>query len=551
MKRTRQTAAVLLAVALGISGGCTSIAAASEETQSIVKQFNEPGQASKGMMRYWLPDAGVTYEQLEKEMTDLYNAGFGGVEVTLFSSQVAYDNSTYGFGTENWREVMKNVLKIASGFENGFRVDFTLTPCWPVAINTIDPNDTAAEQELVTAYQKVTATSGTVDIPMAPIATADIAGNPFIIQNRLAGTVLARVTSIKEDGTLVLDENSLQVLTGNPSDKTTVAGIPDVSQLAADSDEYNYVLNLYGGEAPDTTAFFKDSAGNPIDFRQPLADIQNYWTTDLEAIDFGDYTPSEGEEISVGDYDLYGFYNRGNGGTTSDYSAFWSVIGSIFQDGMPGVAYWTNLMNQDAVDALTAYLDEQLFCDEELVTLIQQAASTTGISFFEDSLENNYPDGIAWTEDYARYFNEDNGYDPIAYLPFLTGSAVSSADNEAQYHTDYNDTISHMYQDNHVAPLKKYFNDKFGGTYRAQAYFTNDGFVLDLSATSAQVDMADVESLAFGTNFDNYRLVSAGVHLADKQYISDEAFAIQEGIVYNLTWKRPHWQTNGLAGMPL
>lgn len=53
-----------------------------------------------------------------------------------------------------------------------------------------------------------------------------------------------------------------------------------------------------------------------------------------------------------------------------------------------------------------------------------------------------------------------------------------------------------------------------------------------------------MESLAFGTNFDNFRLVAAGVHLADNKLISDEAFALSgeqsetgKRMAYNQTWE--------------
>lgn len=435
---------------------------------------------------------------LEENLTDLYEAGFGGVEVALFSSQVAYNNSEYGFGTENWRETMKNILKIAAGFENGFRVDFTLSPCWPVAVNNLDPNDVSADQQLVYAWKKLDAASGIVDLPMPATDTHDLGGNAFITQDRLVGAVIGQVASVNADGTPVLAPESLRVLQTELSGHTTVAGIPSVEGLAENSPEYQYVLELYSGEAedtmtffedklanvegeknsaedmvientalPDTSVFFEDSAGNPISLRTALADTQDYWTVDLAQAELGEYAPSEGDTLAAGDYVLYGFYNRGTGGTTSDYSSFWFVIGSIFQDALPGVAYWISLFEEAGVDALIAYLDENIFCDEELVALLQDAADTVGGAFFEDSLENRYPDGIAWAESYASFFAEQNGYDLTAFLPFVTGAAESAGGDGARYWEDYNTTISRMYQQNHIAPLQEYLHEKVGYNYRA------------------------------------------------------------------------------------
>lgn len=468
------------------------------QEESIVALFSSPDNDAKAMLRYWLPDAAVTYDMLEENLTDLYEAGFGGVEVALFSSQVAYNNSEYGFGTENWRETMKNILKIAAGFENGFRVDFTLSPCWPVAVNNLDPNDVSADQQLVYAWKKLDAASGIVDLPMPATDTHDLGGNAFITQDRLVGAVIGQVASVNADGTPVLAPESLRVLQTELSGHTTVAGIPSVEGLAENSPEYQYVLELYSGEAedtmtffedklanvegeknsaedmvientalPDTSVFFEDSAGNPISLRTALADTQDYWTVDLAQAELGEYAPSEGDTLAAGDYVLYGFYNRGTGGTTSDYSSFWFVIGSIFQDALPGVAYWISLFEEAGVDALIAYLDENIFCDEELVALLQDAADTVGGAFFEDSLENRYPDGIAWAESYASFFAEQNGYDLTAFLPFVTGAAESAGGDGARYWEDYNTTISRMYQQNHIAPLQEYLHEKVGYNYRA------------------------------------------------------------------------------------
>lgn len=467
-------------------------------------------------------------------MTDMYESGFGGVEIAFFPSGVIYDGSTYGWATEAWRETMKNILKLAAGFENGFVVDFTITPGWPVSINTIDPNDDASDQELITAYAKVAATQGVVDLPMLPTRTTDAIGNPFILTDRLVAAVAGQVTAVDEDGQMTLDPDTLQVVQTALSDKTTVAGIPNVEGLSPDSEAYQYVAALYGGEIPDTSIFFTDSMGEPIYIRTALADTQNYWTVDLATLGLEDYVPSQGDAIAPGDYVLFGFYERGTGGTVLSMGQY-----GVMEDPLPGVPYYTNPLAQEGTDALIAFLDENIFCDEELVALMQEASATVGGAIFEDSNENFYNLGIPWSAEYAEVFEAEAGYSMIPYLPIITGTALSADNDEAKYHEDYNDTFRSLFAANHVDPLQAYFNEKVGFSYRAQTYYTHSDFVeLDLSASSAQVDIAEGESLAFGVNFDTFRLVSAGVHIAGKKFVSDEAFAIQEGITYNMPWIR-------------
>ena len=526
MKKNRSIA-IMTAAALLFA--CGPVQAA--ENVSIAEQFQNPGVESKGMFRYWLPDGAMTYEDLQEEMTEMYESGFGGVEIAFFPGMVNFDNTEYGWATENWRELMKNALKVAASLPDGFIVDFTISPGWPVAFNDIDPNDEAADMELVSAMTKIGSGESTVEMPIAEISKTDSVGTPFIIKNELVAAVTARVAEVDESGGIILDPATLQEVGTALSDKTTAAGIPAVDNLDENSEEYQYVLGLYDGEIPDTSIYFTDSVGNPTDIRTPLDDIQNYWTADLSSLELGDYVPSEGEDIQAGDYVLYGFYQRGTGGTLLNMG-----LHAPFEETLPGVAYYTSPLSQASTDEITAFLDKNIFCDDELTALMKEASAKVGGAVFEDSLENTYPDGIAWNGECAEFFEKEMGYDALKYLPFITGSAASSDADESKYQTDYNTTLSRMYQECHIKGVQSYINEKTGFSYRTQAYLTRPEFVIDTSAASAQADIAEGESLAFGINYDSFRLISSGVHIADKKLVSDEAFALQTGISYNLKW---------------
>lgn len=64
------------------SGIGTASAQQQEEPSSIVEMFNHPNDSTKVATRYWVPDAGADYEVMKQELTDLYNAGYGGIELT-------------------------------------------------------------------------------------------------------------------------------------------------------------------------------------------------------------------------------------------------------------------------------------------------------------------------------------------------------------------------------------------------------------------------------------------------------------------------------------
>ena len=122
MRKVSKLLALLLTLILAL--GMTAQA----EGASMIDLFTSPDAEAKGMFRYWIPYSVESREPLERQMTDMYESGFGGVEIAFFPSGVAYDGSTYGWATEAWRTTMKNILEIASEFEDGFVVDFTITP---------------------------------------------------------------------------------------------------------------------------------------------------------------------------------------------------------------------------------------------------------------------------------------------------------------------------------------------------------------------------------------------------------------------------------------
>lgn len=508
-------------------------------SDNIISLFQNPDSDSKPMLRYWIPDAGASYDELKNEMTDMAQSGFGGVEISFVPHFTQFDNSEYGFGSENWISLMKNVLKIAKSIDGGFKVDFTVTAHWPASLNTIDPNDAEASKELVNAYQKITDPSAIADIPMPTITTKDKANNPFIFVNEFVAATVAQVKEVDADGNYILDESTMQTIDTYRSAKTTAAGIPQISE---DDPSAEYVKGLYGGTLPDASAFFEDSAGNPVSLpnRTPLADTQYYYRADLSQLGLTDYTPSEGEGLQAGDWVLYGFYQRGTGQ---------SLGGSFmtFQEPMPAITYALDLFSKAGSQKLIDYWETVLLEDSELRTLLKES----GADIFEDSLETNFDKGsVFWYSDMLQEFKAENGYDLTAYLPAVAAGPYTQSGmgpgapstkvagftvEGENYSSDYDQMIDLAYMDNHIEVLKNYFNKSFNCGYRAQAYHTN-GITLDTSAASARLDVAETESLAWSTDYDRFRAVAGGVHLAGKKYVSEEALANMSD-TYKLTWE--------------
>ena len=82
VKKLSRVLALLLSAAMAATClGSLPVTAQTETDGGIVSLFQNPDVHAKGMFRYWLPDAATTREQLTKELTEIYEAGFGGVEI--------------------------------------------------------------------------------------------------------------------------------------------------------------------------------------------------------------------------------------------------------------------------------------------------------------------------------------------------------------------------------------------------------------------------------------------------------------------------------------
>lgn len=99
-------------------------------------------------VRYWLPAAAMDKEDLRKELENLKERGFGGVEiVTLSSIPMEIATGEDGWGTEHWNETVDFIAAVTK--ELGMSLDIANGPSWPIAMPSIkSADDPAALREL-------------------------------------------------------------------------------------------------------------------------------------------------------------------------------------------------------------------------------------------------------------------------------------------------------------------------------------------------------------------------------------------------------------------
>lgn len=247
MKRSKLvkvlSAALSAAVAISALPGGSVIQSYAAGDSTLLESFSAPedNTDAKPMVRFWFPDAGagLSSEELQElkalgqdivitesylemvadQIRELYEAGFGGVEMTMLSDGTEYDNTVAqyaGWGTKSWTKVLTQALYTANSLGEGeFKVDITMTAHWPLIIDTIDPNDDEQQQQTASSKQTINEADLDDDTVMLKLPdqrhkdtynTVQLNDSDrcasFLFTSKLVGATLAVQN---EDGTLVFD----------------------------------------------------------------------------------------------------------------------------------------------------------------------------------------------------------------------------------------------------------------------------------------------------------------------------------------------------------
>ncbi|KUN85561.1 alpha-L-rhamnosidase [Streptomyces bungoensis] len=211
--------AAATAVALGATSPGAVARAADGGTGPGGDWFADPARAVRPRFRWWWPDGLVDPDEIAREIDQIADAGFGGVEIAAVHHSVqdksVLDTARHGWGGKPWRDGVEAALSQAA--RRGVTVDITLGPSWPVAVPGVTPDDDAAAQEL--AYGRAPVAAGaTYQGPVPPPVRAAAGG---VTRQRLLAVQAARVepanATRKETG---LDFGSVRDLTASVTDGT-------------------------------------------------------------------------------------------------------------------------------------------------------------------------------------------------------------------------------------------------------------------------------------------------------------------------------------------
>jgi len=582
---------VLMALIFIVSCGSNAPEPANEAAEgSVIDRFNAPDAIAKPMARMWFGEASAGVDDndtIAKQINALADAGYGGVEVAMLADDSNYTNaqSAYaGWGTPSWVSLLKKIYRAANAVEGGFIVDLTITSHWPPCLNTIDPNDNAASQEVSIAMTKLTADmldAGTARLNLPETKTADSHSAHFIFTDSLTSAAVAKVTKI-EDKTVTVDFSTLTTLN---TEKMTVddvsglgtgtykmidgtyylgssAGVPDQETcekygwIYSSEEEDNKWMTLSKstvgvfGEAPEKGADLSASYNGKEDAsfnRARMADWQYLYAADVSGLGISD--ANNVPDIAVGDWVIIGAFCRGTGQMYSGRNGEENK-----QPTMLNRPYVSNYFDSVGIDVVADYWDKYILSDAELAQMMK-VNGAMGASIFEDSIEASSETNF-WVFDMVDEIQAHYGpdYEYADELPIVVAGFV---DNESggdmmfmgfgsgqkedylefsnvdpsvieRIEQDYFTLMGTLYNEQHCHVSNKWA-ESIGYSYRAQTYSLTG---MDIAAAAASVTIPEGES---GQNGDGHRQMRSAVNLYDKQCLSMEA--ITGAKIYDFNWE--------------
>lgn len=168
---------MLLVLLLIVCTSIEAVAANDGASNTFSDAFSDPGVNDRIKIRVWWPSADMTDDQIAEEVSQIAEAGFGGIELIGISegfSSAVLDAEQYGWGSDRWNHAVEVLTEEAA--KKGLSVDLTIGPRWPAGVPGLDLSGTASSRKLeATALHQILVDSEehTFAIPAPAVADYD------------------------------------------------------------------------------------------------------------------------------------------------------------------------------------------------------------------------------------------------------------------------------------------------------------------------------------------------------------------------------------------
>jgi hypothetical protein len=187
----------------------------------------------------------------------------------------------------------------------------------------------------------------------------------------------------------------------------------------------------------------------------------------------------------------------------------------------PGLGLETDKFTPAAIDAHLAAFTDRLLTAAGKARRPGRGLTTLHFDSWEMSAQNG-------SENLLREFRARRGYDPLRYLPALTGRVVGSVEVTERFLWDVRQTAQELVIENHAGRIRDYAH-RNGLQFSTEPYDMNPCCDLELGA-AADVPMCEFWSKGYGfdTEYSCFEAVSVA-HTMGRPVVGAEAFTAAPG----------------------
>ncbi|MFT3786625.1 MAG: glycosyl hydrolase [Tepidisphaeraceae bacterium] len=150
---------------------------------------------------------------------------------------------------------------------------------------------------------------------------------------------------------------------------------------------------------------------------------------------------------------------------------------------------------------------------------------------------------LNWTPVMREAFMKRFGYDPIPWLPTLTGRVVGSVDQSERFLWDFRRLIADMTADNHFGTLQK-LSREHGLQFYAEAPGIGMPCVADELQCKARTDIPMGEFWLHGTGSADVKEAASAAHINGKRWVAAESFTSGQN---EAGWKKDPYSVKALG----
>jgi hypothetical protein len=149
--------------------------------------------------------------------------------------------------------------------------------------------------------------------------------------------------------------------------------------------------------------------------------------------------------------------------------------------------------------------------------LVGKSLNNALIDSFEVGTQN-------WTPKFRQEFQKRRGYDPVPYLPIITGRVIGSAEISERFLWDLRRTASDLYAENYAGRFKELCH-KNGLLFSVEPY--GDGS-FDEMQIGAMADIPMGEFWVSGAAASTIKIAASSAHITGRQIVGAESFTASE-----------------------